>query len=723
MADDDRTVISRRVPRVPPGTRLNGVYEIDALVDMGGMSEIYKGHNIQTHDEVAIKAVLPEFANDEQMVGLFRREALILNRLSHESVIRYHVFSYDQQSDLLYLAMEFVNGPTLRDRIKQRQLSQIEACRLVAKVAEGMRTVHAEGVVHRDLSTDNIVLVNGDVNRPKVIDFGIARAGEGGDATIIQSGFAGKYNYVSPEQLGLYGGKIGPASDIYSLGLVFAAALLGRPLDMAGSHAEVVTKRQSVPDLSQINPGVKPLIERMLQPNPANRPQSMDDVVMALDIALGNRRDGTSPGISGHAPPRPRPVVVPGEPSRPRRRYGGVAAAALLVLALGAGGLWAATQTDAGRKLAATLTGAKLPAADGKQPDAPVTPSGKSEAKAGPDGTVQQATGVPAGASDGGAEGTPVPEADARTAGAAPPSDPPAGAQTATAEGPQAPQAETGDVEPAGQVPDGAPTETADATISGATDESAQPPADGAAASGRTDPPPAEEGSATDPQVAMTDPASGTNGEVTSAAPEQPQTDPAQWVAAFKGGDCFLARSVEVASNSVTIEGFGVSVEPFQDLEQRFASAFGFEPSIGMRAVSEGQCPLLDFVRDTGGGGMAIAIDNDMVSGKEALSARVSGIPQRHMALFVSTPKGAIVNVTSRATRKGKEIAVEIPSKDFAVSGDAGYLLIAVSAGGALKTLDRDKVADAEAFVEALEKEAKAKGGSLAVAVKYFRRK
>ncbi len=109
----------------------------------------------------------------------------------------------------------------------------------------------------------------------KVIDFGIARSLKRTEATIIGGGFAGKYNYASPEQFGLAGGEVTFKSDIYSFGLVLAAALRGRPIDMSGSEVEAIAKRSVVPDLSDIDQAIRPLIRAMLQPLPADRPASM----------------------------------------------------------------------------------------------------------------------------------------------------------------------------------------------------------------------------------------------------------------------------------------------------------------------------------------------------------------------------------------------------------------------------------------------------------------
>src|SRR5258708_17563639 len=122
------------------------------------------------------------------------------------------------------------------------------------------------------------MIPRGDVARAKIIDFGIARSTQLSEHTIIGGGFAGKYNYVSPEQLGLFGGDVRAKSDIYSLGLVLVEALTGQPIDMGGSQAAILDKRRKVPDLGMIDLRIRPLLEKMLQPDPAARPESMAHV-------------------------------------------------------------------------------------------------------------------------------------------------------------------------------------------------------------------------------------------------------------------------------------------------------------------------------------------------------------------------------------------------------------------------------------------------------------
>ena len=210
------TQISRS--RLSPGTRLNGIYEIDHPIASGGMGEVYKGHTIQTGDPVAIKVLQPEFAGNDAALALFRREASALHNLHHEAIVRYYVFTIEPVLRRPYLAMEFVEGQSLTEVVRREPLTYEAVRSLLKRVAAGLHVAHERGIVHRDVSSDNIMIPGGDVARAKIIDFGIARSTQFGDHTIIGGGFAGKYNYVSPEQLGLFGGDVRAKSDIYSLG-------------------------------------------------------------------------------------------------------------------------------------------------------------------------------------------------------------------------------------------------------------------------------------------------------------------------------------------------------------------------------------------------------------------------------------------------------------------------------------------------------------------------
>jgi eukaryotic-like serine/threonine-protein kinase len=275
MVGEDRTVIASRGSQVSIGTELNETYKIDSQIGIGGMGEVFKGHNIQTGDPVAIKIVLPEFARDEMILELFRKEARILNHLNHDVIVRYYVFSIDRVIGRPYLAMEYVDGPSLAEHVKAKQLDPDDFNRLLRRLADGLHKAHAAGVIHRDMSPDNVILPGGLVSNAKIIDFGIARSANVGGGTLLGGSFAGKYSYVSPEQLGLFGGDVTPKSDIYSLALVMAAAIRGQPINMSGSQVEVIEKRRVVPPLDGIPKQYHAVMTAMLQPDPAHRPADM----------------------------------------------------------------------------------------------------------------------------------------------------------------------------------------------------------------------------------------------------------------------------------------------------------------------------------------------------------------------------------------------------------------------------------------------------------------
>jgi serine/threonine-protein kinase len=329
-AMDDLVPTNPRSP-IGPGTTLNNTYMIDSLIGSGGMGDIYRGHAIHTGDAVAIKVIRTDLEANDAALALFRREASALNHLYHEAIVRYYGFSYDPVVKRHYLAMEFVDGPSLSEHLRRGPLPFEVARDLRQRVATGLQAAHERGIIHRDVSPDNIILPGGDVARAKIIDFGISRSTELDRGTIVGSGFAGKYNYVSPEQLGLAGADVTAKSDIYSLGLVIAEALSGRPIDMGGTQAEIVEKRRSVPDISMIDRRIRPLVAMMLQPNPGERPPSMAAVAAWQDQAL--QPSSESAGGSASAGP---PKVSTSISGRRAQRWiiGGALAASGLAIAM-----------------------------------------------------------------------------------------------------------------------------------------------------------------------------------------------------------------------------------------------------------------------------------------------------------------------------------------------------------------------------------------------------
>jgi predicted Ser/Thr protein kinase len=311
---------------VPAGTRLNGIYEIDGMIGVGGMGEVYKGHEIQTGTTVAIKMLLPEMAENDAALALFRKEASALHYLMHEAIVRYFVFTVEPVLQRPYLAMEFVDGRSLADILAEGPLTFEALLRLMRRVASGLKAAHERGIIHRDVSPDNVIVPQNDVARAKIIDFGIARSTQVGDATIIGSGFAGKHNYVSPEQIGLFGGDVTFKSDIYSFGLVLFYALTGQKLDMGGTQFQLVEKRRRVPDLGAVDARIRPLLEKMLQPDPKDRPTMAE--IENWSVASPRRLPGMrAERIEAVAVAKPDL-----KPARPWIRHSAVAAAALLLI-------------------------------------------------------------------------------------------------------------------------------------------------------------------------------------------------------------------------------------------------------------------------------------------------------------------------------------------------------------------------------------------------------
>ncbi|MBP0484978.1 serine/threonine-protein kinase [Sagittula salina] len=300
--------IARTDGKLPIGTLINNNYRIEEVLKSGGMGEVYRGIEIHTGDPVAIKAILQEKADDAEAGLLFLREAKTLRRLTDETIVRYYNYVPDPDLQRYFMVMEFIEGVPLKDHVAQNGPLSVDECRtLLARLAGGLATAHDAEVIHRDLSPDNVMLEGGRVENARLIDFGIAQSSVVKEATMAGR-FAGKFKYVAPEQLGHYGGEISPATDIYGLALLTAAAAIGKPLDMGSSIVEAVQSRQSIPDLSYAPEDLRPILSYMLEPNPADRPEDMRTVkTLVEDPRLIPERY-----LGGWVPPAPPPLHDPG---------------------------------------------------------------------------------------------------------------------------------------------------------------------------------------------------------------------------------------------------------------------------------------------------------------------------------------------------------------------------------------------------------------------------
>jgi len=260
-----------------PGSVLFGAYEIITEISSGGMGCVYRARHLSLHESRAIKVMRPEMAADPRGAELFLREARALLEVTHDAVSRCHDLLRDEDGRL-YLVTELVDGPSLGDFLRERKLTPRECLVLCERLAEGLDAVHARGVVHRDLSPDNILLPMGELARAKIIDFGVARIQDTASTALR---FKGKLAYASPEQLGLFGGELDARSDLYSLGLLLAECLTAEPLCPDRSILQAIHRRQQRIALPRRIPApLRQLLDRLLSPDPKRRMASAAELAL-----------------------------------------------------------------------------------------------------------------------------------------------------------------------------------------------------------------------------------------------------------------------------------------------------------------------------------------------------------------------------------------------------------------------------------------------------------
>ncbi len=358
------------------GMHLNDLFEIVRFIAQGGMGEVYEGRNLASGERVAIKVILPQFAADESFMALFRREASALERIGHDSLVKYRTLAFDRTNRVNYLAIEYVAGPSMAEILVGEPADPAVVRRVLKRLATGLGAAHEAGVIHRDLSPDNLLLPDGNVERAKIIDFGIAKDTNPGEKSVVGEAFAGKFGYAAPEIFGKFKRAVGPWTDVYSLALVMIAFARGAPLDMGVTIVDALEARDTVPDLSSVSPDLQPVFAKMLAPDPAERFRSMDEVIAALDAPPGTFAAATPFGATN--PPVPATTAAPAfvratttapASAEPAKRsslplYGGIAAAVLLVA--GGGGyllLGGKSSPPAATTVATADTPASVPAA------------------------------------------------------------------------------------------------------------------------------------------------------------------------------------------------------------------------------------------------------------------------------------------------------------------------------------------------------------------------
>ncbi len=267
-----------------PGTILNNNYRIERAIGEGGMGKVFLASNtFIEEDRVAIKVIRSEQVHDELVREMFGKEVRAMVRITNPRIVSYRTFAHDPQLDISFVVTEFIDGPSLEKLILDGQrFSTPELLTLLGEVCIGLRAAHKAGVVHRDLAPDNVLLEEGDIDRPKIIDFGIVKDTKAGE-TIIGTGFAGKLNFVAPEQLGEPEYEIGPWTDIYSLALVILGLANGKEIDMGHTPGAAIRKRHEPIDLSPVEPELRSLLSDMLATHPDHRLRSTDEVMQRVE--------------------------------------------------------------------------------------------------------------------------------------------------------------------------------------------------------------------------------------------------------------------------------------------------------------------------------------------------------------------------------------------------------------------------------------------------------
>jgi eukaryotic-like serine/threonine-protein kinase len=311
------------------GTVLGQRYEILVLIGQGGMGAVYKARDTELDRIVALKLIRPELTTNPEILKRFKQELILARQVTHRNVIR--IFDLGQADGFKFITMEYLEGQDLRAVIREKgKLSPEDAARIVLQICRALEAAHSEGVIHRDLKPQNIML---DANgRAYVMDFGIARSAYLPGMT--QTGaLVGTPEYMSPEQA--KGEKLDERSDLFSLGVILYELVIGQSPYYSDTPLATLWKRiqEKAKPLSELDPTVpKPLsdiVEKALEIEPANRFANAHEFAQHLESWLG-----ISPSMAGTII---APTAVPLPAQKPIWKYTAIGAVVLLLAIAGFG--------------------------------------------------------------------------------------------------------------------------------------------------------------------------------------------------------------------------------------------------------------------------------------------------------------------------------------------------------------------------------------------------
>ena len=281
-----------------PGTMLGTRYEIVQLLGQGGMGAVYKATDLELDRIVALKVIRPELAVHPDILQRFKQELILARQITHRNVIR--IFDLSEANGIKFITMEFIEGQDLKSLVSEKgRLSFDESVRITEQVCLALEAAHSEGVVHRDLKPQNIMLDK--QGRVAVMDFGIARSIEAGGMT--QTGaLMGTPDYMSPEQV--MGEHVDVRSDLFTLGIILYELLTGSmPYKAESTQAAMFKRTREVPKpAKEADPKIPPLLSdvvvKCLQINPMLRYQTAREILEDLEAWRGGATRGSATAIA-----------------------------------------------------------------------------------------------------------------------------------------------------------------------------------------------------------------------------------------------------------------------------------------------------------------------------------------------------------------------------------------------------------------------------------------
>lgn len=285
-------------------------YRVEKKIGQGGMGEVYLAHDTRLNRKIALKLLPPQFSADKELNSRFIREAQAAARLDHPNIVTVHeVGEYQGQP---FFAMSLVEGCTLKEYTAQAELSIEVVLDLILQIAEGLSAAHQKGIVHRDIKPSNII-VESD-GRIRIVDFGLATLA-GADEITKTGSTMGTFGYMSPEQV--QGGKIGPASDVFSLGVImFEILCRRRPFEGDNQAALVYNIVNADPPPIQslkkdVPPGLAKVIDKALLKDAAHRYQNATELADDLRVLSGHHPQKTGEPVADNRSAMPSIAVLP----------------------------------------------------------------------------------------------------------------------------------------------------------------------------------------------------------------------------------------------------------------------------------------------------------------------------------------------------------------------------------------------------------------------------